>query len=112
MPSEPEVPAQTPSAAPAITDSQLQDLDKSAGSGKLRDMDSATRDAYMARIKESITEAESPAAAIAKPPKDPAQEPKKAPKEEAAKAEEPKEVPKPFDRREARRQHQIEADDA
>lgn len=110
MSSETEVPAQTPNAAPAISDSQLQDLDKSAGQGKLRDMDSATRSAYMERIKGAITEAENPSAAPAETEK-PIQEPKETPKEEAAKAE-PKEAPKAFDRREARRSHQMAADEA
>jgi hypothetical protein len=69
----------------------------------------------MERVKQTISEAEKPAAVV-EPVKDPAQEPKEAPKEEPAKAEapkeEPKEEPKQFDRRQARKQHQIDADEA
>lgn len=104
MSSETEVPAQTPSAAPVVSESLLQDLDKNPG--KLKDLDPALRGAVMDHVKKGLSsEAEIPAAAP-----DPV-EVKETPKEE------PKETPKPeeskaFDRREARRKHQELADEA
>lgn len=110
MSSETEVPAQKENAAPAISDSQLQDLDRSPG--KLKDMNPTDRAAVMERVKGLISEAEKPAAEPAPDPAEAKETPKEASKEEPAKAEAAKEEPKTLDRREARRKHQMAADEA